>query len=68
MKFYIAYSLKNIENVAEDLKAVEGQELDPIKVAILAAFLFYRYKFLSRAKDKNLYDCQNGQKHSLITD
>ncbi len=27
----------------------------PIKVAILAAFLFYRYKFLSQAKDKNLY-------------
>ncbi|PQP81658.1 hypothetical protein C0Q44_18325 [Paenibacillus sp. PCH8] len=34
---------------------VEGQEYGPIKVAILAAFLFYRYKFLSRAKDKNLY-------------
>ncbi|MBB3128617.1 hypothetical protein FHS19_003271 [Paenibacillus rhizosphaerae] len=27
----------------------------PLKVAILAAFLFYRYKFLSQAKDKNLY-------------
>ncbi|WP_181469971.1 hypothetical protein [Paenibacillus sp. MDMC362] len=27
----------------------------PLKVANLAAFLFYRYKFLSRAKDKNLY-------------
>jgi hypothetical protein len=26
---------------------VEGQEHDPIEVAILAAFLFYRYKFLS---------------------
>nr|WP_154894270.1 hypothetical protein [Paenibacillus xylanexedens] len=34
---------------------VEGQEHDPIEVAILAAFLFYRYKFLSQAKDKNLY-------------
>ena len=34
---------------------VEGQEHGPIEVAILAAFLFYRYKFLSRAKDKNLY-------------
>ncbi len=27
----------------------------PLEVAILAAFLFYRYKFLSRTKDKNLY-------------
>ena len=27
----------------------------PLKVAILAAFLFNRYKFLSLAKDKNLY-------------
>jgi len=35
--------------------AVEGQEHRPIEVAILAAFLFYRYKFVSRAKDKNLY-------------
>jgi hypothetical protein len=34
---------------------VEGQEHGPIEVAILAAFLFNRYKFLSRAKDKNLY-------------
>ncbi|WP_174818746.1 hypothetical protein [Paenibacillus illinoisensis] len=35
--------------------SVEGQEHGPIEVAILAAFLIYRYKFLSRAKDKNLY-------------
>ncbi|CAM3206434.1 hypothetical protein HP548_01020 [Paenibacillus taichungensis] len=34
---------------------VEGQEHIPIEVAILADLLFYRYKFLSRAKDKNLY-------------
>jgi hypothetical protein len=34
---------------------VEGQEHIPIKVANLAAFLCYRYKFVSRAKDKNLY-------------
>ncbi len=34
---------------------VEGQEHVPIEVAILAVFLFYRYKFLSQAKDKNLY-------------
>lgn len=33
---------------------VEGQEHIPIEVAIEAAFLFYRHKFLSRAKDKNL--------------
>ncbi|UOK61301.1 hypothetical protein MT997_22415 [Paenibacillus sp. OVF10] len=37
------------------LTYVEGQEHGPIEVAILAAFLFYRYKFLSRGKDKNLY-------------
>lgn len=37
------------------LLPVEGQEHRPIEVAILAAFLFYRYKFVSRAKDKNLY-------------
>ncbi|MCL6663922.1 hypothetical protein PAEN_28195 [Paenibacillus amylolyticus] len=37
------------------MSIVEGQEHSPIEVAILAAFLFYRYKFLSRAKDKNLY-------------
>ncbi|WP_339296962.1 hypothetical protein MKY92_16585 [Paenibacillus sp. FSL R5-0623] len=36
-------------------RIVEGQEHVPIQVAIIAAFLFYRYKFLSRAKDKNLY-------------
>lgn len=34
---------------------VEGQEHVPINVAILAAFLIYRYKFVSQAKDKNLY-------------
>ncbi|WP_338533619.1 hypothetical protein RBB83_12930 [Paenibacillus peoriae] len=27
----------------------------PLKVAIIAAFLFNRYKFLSRIEDKNLY-------------
>ncbi len=27
----------------------------PLRVAILAAFLFYPYKFLSQAMDKNLY-------------
>jgi hypothetical protein len=36
-------------------RPVEGQEHVPIEVAILAAFLFYRYKFLSQVKDKNLY-------------
>ncbi|MCM3782049.1 hypothetical protein M3231_03615 [Neobacillus mesonae] len=34
---------------------VGGQEHISIEVANLAAFLFYRYKFLSQAKDKNLY-------------
>ncbi len=34
---------------------VEGQEHGLIEVAFLASFLFYRYKFLSQAKDKNLY-------------
>jgi hypothetical protein len=34
---------------------VEGQEHISIEAAILAAILCYRYKFLSRAKDKNLY-------------
>ncbi|PQP81652.1 hypothetical protein C0Q44_18295 [Paenibacillus sp. PCH8] len=34
---------------------VEGQEHIPIEVAILAAFICNRYKFLSQAKDKNLY-------------
>ncbi|OMF15556.1 hypothetical protein BK131_11920 [Paenibacillus amylolyticus] len=37
------------------MHVVGGQEHIPIEVAILAAFLFYRYKFVSRAKDKNLY-------------
>ncbi|MEC0206939.1 HAMP domain-containing protein [Paenibacillus lautus] len=27
----------------------------PLRVAIIAAFSFYRYKFLSRVEDKNLY-------------
>ncbi|MEC0307512.1 hypothetical protein P4H67_12205 [Paenibacillus lautus] len=27
----------------------------PLKVAHLAAFLFYQYKFLFRVEDKNLY-------------
>ncbi len=36
-------------------KDVEGQEHGPIEVANLAAFLCYRYKYLSRVKDKNLY-------------
>lgn len=34
---------------------VGGQEHVPIEAAFLVAFLFYRYKFVSRAKDKNLY-------------
>ncbi|WP_145133355.1 hypothetical protein [Paenibacillus sp. Y412MC10] len=33
----------------------KDKNIVPLKVAILAAFLFYRYKFLSRAQDKNLY-------------
>ena len=39
----------------QNWRIVEEQEHGPIEVAILAAFLIYRYKFLSRAKDKNLY-------------
>ncbi|WP_272036589.1 hypothetical protein [Paenibacillus sp. JJ-100] len=46
-------------------KIVEGQEHVPIKVAILAAFLFYRYKFLSRAKDKNLYRAKDKNLYRL---
>lgn len=34
---------------------VEGREHVPIEVTNLRFFLFYRYKLLSRAKDKNLY-------------
>ncbi|RCX23649.1 hypothetical protein DFP94_1011251 [Fontibacillus phaseoli] len=34
---------------------VRDKNLSPFKVAILAAFLFYRYKFLSRGEAKNLY-------------
>jgi len=34
---------------------VEGQKHIPIEVAIIAAFLCYRYKFVSRATDRNLY-------------
>ncbi|KKO51593.1 hypothetical protein XI25_24285 [Paenibacillus sp. DMB20] len=37
------------------IKLSRDKNMVPLKVAILAAFLFYRYKFLSRAKDKNLY-------------
>ncbi|RED40295.1 hypothetical protein C7820_1452 [Paenibacillus sp. VMFN-D1] len=33
----------------------KDKNIVPLKVAILAAFLFYRYKFLSRVEDKNLY-------------
>ncbi|WP_430200425.1 NUDIX domain-containing protein [Paenibacillus lautus] len=36
-------------------KMSRDKNMVPLKVAIIAAFLFYRYKFLSRAKDKNLY-------------
>ncbi|GAK40670.1 hypothetical protein PUW24_20515 [Paenibacillus urinalis] len=43
------------ETLIETSEIVEGQEHIPIEVAILAAFLFYRYKFVSRVKDKNLY-------------
>ncbi|MDP9697645.1 hypothetical protein J2T16_000542 [Paenibacillus intestini] len=43
---------KRIQAITTD---VGGQEHIPIEVANLAAFLFYRYKFLSQAKDKNLY-------------
>ncbi|MFB8374721.1 hypothetical protein [Paenibacillus taichungensis] len=39
----------------EKYSIFKGQEHITIEVAILAAFLFYRYKFLSRAKDKSLY-------------
>lgn len=54
-----ARAFKNLHGImpisARDKGVVEGQEHGPIEVAILAAFLFYRYKFLSQAKDKNLY-------------
>ncbi|PJN54884.1 hypothetical protein PAEVO_16050 [Paenibacillus sp. GM2FR] len=33
----------------------EDKNMVLLKVAKIAAFLFYRYKFLSRVKDKNLY-------------
>ncbi|GIO59931.1 hypothetical protein J43TS9_15050 [Paenibacillus cineris] len=33
---------------------VGGQEHVPIEAAFLAAFLFYRYKFMSQVKDKNI--------------
>ncbi|MBE7680130.1 Imm8 family immunity protein [Paenibacillus sp. P13VS] len=56
---YLIGSAYNISKVEYRIKTllgnVEVQEHIPIEVAILAAFLFYRYKFLSRAKDKNLY-------------
>lgn len=44
---------------------VEGQEHAPIKVAIAATFLFYRYKFMSRA---TCTDYWNGQEPGPITD
>lgn len=40
---------KGLPEVSDD------KNIDPLKVANLATFLFYRYKFLSRVEDKNLY-------------
>jgi hypothetical protein len=34
---------------------VKGQEHVPIESRYFGGFLFYRYKFLSQAKDKNMY-------------
>ncbi|MFE0559980.1 hypothetical protein MKY48_17105 [Paenibacillus sp. FSL W8-0187] len=51
-----------------NLDVIEEQEHIPLEVAILAAFLFYGYKFLSRFEDKDLYDCPKGQEHGPITD
>lgn len=50
---------------ASSLFDVEGQEHAPIKVAIAATFLFYRYKFMSRA---TCTDYWNGQEPGPITD
>jgi len=49
------YTVNNQTDYIGPVIAVEGQEHGPIEVAISAAFLFCRYKFLSQAKDKNLY-------------
>ncbi len=38
-----------------DVQVSQDKILFPLRVAILAVFLFYRYKFLSRVEDKNLY-------------
>jgi len=45
----------NITNYKMEGISVGGQEHIPIEVAILAAFVCYQYKFLSRVENKNLY-------------
>ncbi|MGV2882413.1 hypothetical protein [Paenibacillus taichungensis] len=49
--FFVSMLKQNLEEKKsiETLRtiSVEGQEHGPIEVAILAAFLIYRYKFLS---------------------
>lgn len=47
--------LKHLMRKAQKMikATVTGQEHIPIEVANLATFLFYRYKFVFQAKDKN---------------
>ncbi|MGM1047681.1 MAG: hypothetical protein ACQEXX_16270 [Bacillota bacterium] len=40
----------------------------PLKVAKLAAFFVYRYKFLSLVQDKNLYRLPKWHENVPITD
>lgn len=56
----------NCDTIHKELSGDEN--LVPLKFAILAVFLFYRYKFLSRVKDKNCTDCRVGQEDVPITD
>ena len=55
------YEKNAILNFSQSIgKAIIGHQMSrdkkmiPLKVAILATFLFYRYKFLSRVMDKNM--------------
>ena len=41
--------------IFEKAKIIEIQKHGPIESRYFSGFLFYRYKFLSRARYKNLY-------------
>ncbi|MDQ0656041.1 hypothetical protein [Paenibacillus sp. W2I17] len=64
----IAEEITKSKHESKSKRSVEGQEHDPIEVAILAAFYFIGTSSCPKPMTRTCTDCRNRQEHGPVSD